>query len=341
MRSAFSAIALGAALLALQPTATAWDACGLLQRLRPASRKVARTHRRAPARSGLHAAAHATRRTPRVHRVRTSRARTAVRATKHVRRHRLPGRSGLRAAARVLRRSRPGRGLIRIVGLARKVAGPVGTACSVFSTVEAFKAARAEPCVDTMLELGHCSAWAGQAVAQEATPWVSRLAPVASGVGLVGGTLRTGLGLRQVVRGVRQQDREQAILGCLDVGSGLCWAAVSAGVGGPAAGGALLTLTLSHFAYGHRRAIRDGVRRGVRRARDRGRRIKRALRRRLGWSNAAPEGVMAGTLSPGDPSPRHFCPSLMDTSRRVTRHLATSVPVAPLPVFPRPSQRRP
>jgi hypothetical protein len=68
-------------------------------------------------------------------------------------------------------------------------------------------------------------------------------------LGVGGGLLQAGLGGYRLLTGIKRRERRRIVLGGLDVGAGLCWAASACAIGGPWALGGFIGLTAVRMGY--------------------------------------------------------------------------------------------
>lgn len=80
-------------------------------------------------------------------------------------------------------------------------------------------------------------------------------------LGVGGGLLQASLGAYRLVAGLRGHDKRRTIIGGLDLGAGLCWAATACSIGGPLALGGFIGLTSARLAYSYRKPLDRLVRR--------------------------------------------------------------------------------
>jgi hypothetical protein len=121
------------------------------------------------------------------------------------------------------------------------------------------------------LDATHGIAWSLQGMAglgkalQSRAAWIG---PTATTMGVAGGLLQTGAGAYKAATGVKARKRSRAILGCLDMGAGICWAASACSIANPYTLGGFVVLATVRLAYARRDnlkrlacRIRDGFRR--------------------------------------------------------------------------------
>lgn len=130
------------------------------------------------------------------------------------------------------------------------------------------------------LDAAHGVAWSLQGTAGLVRlTGVAGLKTAGKVLGVGGGLLQASLGAYRLVAGVRGRDKRRVIVGGLDLGAGLCWAATACSVGGPLALGGFIGLTSARLAYSYRKPL------------------ARALGRLLGRAPAAADGAV---VEPGE-----------------------------------------
>lgn len=130
------------------------------------------------------------------------------------------------------------------------------------------------------LDAAHGVAWSLQGAAGLLRlTGVAGLKTAGKVLGVGGGLLQASLGAYRLVTGVRGRDKRRMIIGGLDLGAGLCWAATACSVGGPLALGGFIGLTSARLAYNYRKPL------------------GRALARLLGKAPAAGD---AAVVEPGE-----------------------------------------
>lgn len=71
----------------------------------------------------------------------------------------------------------------------------------------------------------------------------------ADALGFVGSAVEMGVGIAQLVDGVKKNDRKKRIKGMLNIGIGIAWAAGSTIMGGPVGSAVFIALTGMKMAY--------------------------------------------------------------------------------------------
>ena len=113
-------------------------------------------------------------------------------------------------------------------------------------------------------EAAHGIAWSlqglaalGKLVAPHTPGWQT----AAKSLGIAGGAIQVGLGSYRLITGAKRRDKKRMILGGLDVGAGLCWAASACAIATPVTLAGFAGFTLAHIAYEHRDSLRAAARR--------------------------------------------------------------------------------
>ena len=172
--------------------------------------------------------------------------------------------AGARGIGRV---SRTGTGV-----LLAATTGIAGAALTVASAIDLVRARNHAERADA----AHGMAWGLQSlgsVGQALFTSSSWMGGATRALGVGGGAIQTGVGLFRIGRGLRTGDRKTAIVGALDTGAGLTWAASSV-TGNPIALGAFLGLTAVRMVYTNSDAIKAAGKRiagGARRVLERAR----------------------------------------------------------------------
>jgi len=79
---------------------------------------------------------------------------------------------------------------------------------------------------------------------------------IAAGLGVVGGVLETGLGIKRVIDGKKSGDKEKLKIGLLDIGTGVTWAISSAFIPPPFGSILFLGAALLKTGYINRKAVK-------------------------------------------------------------------------------------
>lgn len=82
---------------------------------------------------------------------------------------------------------------------------------------------------------------------------------IAAGLGVVGGVLETGLGIKRVVTGKKTGDKEKIKIGLLDIGTGVTWAISSAFIPPPLGSALFIGATLLKTGYMNREKVKKSA----------------------------------------------------------------------------------
>lgn len=81
----------------------------------------------------------------------------------------------------------------------------------------------------------------------------------AAGLGVAGGTIQTGLGIKQVIEGKKTGDKEKIKLGLLDIGTGTAWALSSAFIPPPFGSAIFLSASLLKIGYMNKEKVKESI----------------------------------------------------------------------------------
>lgn len=105
------------------------------------------------------------------------------------------------------------------------------------------------------------SNWGAQAAMPTALGEMGAIA--AKSLGVVGGTIQAGLGVKKAYEGIKTGDKEKIGIGAAEALAGSCWVLSAASIGASVTGPLFVAITIGAKLYEHRGAIASGVRERV------------------------------------------------------------------------------
>ena len=150
-------------------------------------------------------------------------------------------------------------GLMHLTRAAGPLGGPITGIGAVGLGYTSIRDLRRAKTAEKRIEAAHGLAWSMQGLTglghalQSKAAW---LKPTSQVLGVAGGTLQVGIGLHRLVSGIKERSRERIVLGALDMGGGVCWAASACALATPWTLGGFVALTTVRMGYEHRDKIK-------------------------------------------------------------------------------------